>query len=188
MATVSPTGCPIRSARYRRVRFAPANFARDPSPLRYLWGKRTGVFFAAFGQERCRFSQRWIPVWGGPAISPLAVPVLVGSPLRGPGSLNVIGDSHVPKQQLTGTPGKKPPAGRRRRQLVARNHDNGAPRLPCRHAIQRSQPASHLALPAATIGKYPTVLIRRSVWAATRFRRNNRRRSHGQSPFGYGPH
>jgi hypothetical protein len=69
----------------------------------------------------------------------------------------------MPKQP-TGTPGKKPPAGRRRRQLVTRNRDNGAPRLSCWHAIQRSQPASHLALPAATIGKYPTALIRRSAW------------------------
>src|SRR5258707_11325412 len=48
--------------------------------------------------------------------------------------------------------------GCRRRQLVTRNRDNGAPSLPCWHATQRSQPASHLALPAATIGKYPTAL------------------------------
>src|SRR5260370_33779679 len=57
--------------------------------------------------QRRRFSQRWITVWGAAAISPHAAPVLVASPLHGPGSLNVIVDSHVPKQQPTGTPGKK---------------------------------------------------------------------------------
>ena len=53
---------------------------------------------------------------------------------------------------------------------------------------QRPRPASHLASPTPRIGKYPTALIRGSVWAATMSRRNNRRRSHGHSRFGYSSH
>ncbi len=120
---------------------------------------------------------------------PHAAPALAEGPREGRG----LRGEMVPHAQAAAAQRHAParsrrPAGCRRKRLVTRNRDNGARSLPCRHVRQPSRPASHLASPAAKIGKFPTALIRCSALVATWSRRSNRRRSHGHPRFGYCSH
>jgi len=95
---------------------------------------------------------------------PHAAPALAEGPREGRG----LRGEMVPHAQAAAAQRHAParsrrPAGCRRKRLVTRNRDNGARSLPCRHVRQPSRPASHLASPAAKIGKFPTALIRSEI-------------------------